>query len=181
MTTPPASAIEIELSGARVRVSPGVDPALLADVGATTEVDRPRRHQHPDAAGTIIRALSMFAARRARPRRERHHRRPAARHTGAEHGAHRVRASGNKLRLPARHGQNDRALALNRKNALFAGHDLGAENWAVLASLIKTCKLPGSLARRRADQTRERLAEPARRRAHPLGLAAQNTVDRAAA
>jgi transposase len=27
-----ASAIEIELSGARVRVSPGVDPALLADV-----------------------------------------------------------------------------------------------------------------------------------------------------
>jgi transposase len=26
------SAIEIELSGARVRVSPGVDPALLADV-----------------------------------------------------------------------------------------------------------------------------------------------------
>jgi transposase len=27
-----ASAIEIDLSGARVRVSPGVDPALLADV-----------------------------------------------------------------------------------------------------------------------------------------------------
>jgi transposase len=29
---PPAVAIEIELSGARVRVSPGIDPALLADV-----------------------------------------------------------------------------------------------------------------------------------------------------
>jgi hypothetical protein len=28
-------------------------------------------------------------------------------------------------------------------NALFAGHDLGAENWAVLASLIETCKLHG--------------------------------------
>jgi hypothetical protein len=27
---------------------------------------------------------------------------------------------------------------LNRKNALFAGHDQGAENWA---SLIETCKL----------------------------------------
>jgi hypothetical protein len=27
-----------------------------------------------------------------------------------------------------------RPIALNRKNALFAGHDLGAENWAVLAS-----------------------------------------------
>ena len=33
-----------------------------------------------------------------------------------------------------------RAMALNRKNALFAGHDLGAENWAVLASLIESCK-----------------------------------------
>jgi transposase-like protein len=29
---PRRSGIEIELSGARVRVSPGVDPALLADV-----------------------------------------------------------------------------------------------------------------------------------------------------
>ena len=36
-----------------------------------------------------------------------------------------------------------RPIALNRKNALFAGHDAGAENWAVLASLIETCKLNG--------------------------------------
>ena len=34
-----------------------------------------------------------------------------------------------------------RGLALNRKNALFAGHDLGAENWATIASLVETCKL----------------------------------------
>jgi transposase len=34
-----------------------------------------------------------------------------------------------------------RPLVLNRKNALFAGHDEGAENWACLASLIETCKL----------------------------------------
>src|SRR5512132_3723509 len=34
-----------------------------------------------------------------------------------------------------------RPIAPNRQNALFAGHDLGAENWAVLASLIETCKL----------------------------------------
>jgi transposase len=34
-----------------------------------------------------------------------------------------------------------RPLALQRKNALFAGHDLGAENWATIASLIETCKL----------------------------------------
>lgn len=36
-----------------------------------------------------------------------------------------------------------RPIALNRKNALFAGHDTGAENWAVIASLIETCKLNG--------------------------------------
>ena len=34
-----------------------------------------------------------------------------------------------------------RPVALTRKNALFAGSDEGAENWAMLASLIETCKL----------------------------------------
>jgi hypothetical protein len=34
-----------------------------------------------------------------------------------------------------------RPIALNRKNALFAGSDEGAEHWAMLASLIETCKL----------------------------------------
>ena len=34
-----------------------------------------------------------------------------------------------------------RPIALNRKNALFAGSDAGGENWALLASLIETCKL----------------------------------------
>ncbi len=34
-----------------------------------------------------------------------------------------------------------RPIALNRKNALFAGHDAGATNWGVIASLIETCKL----------------------------------------
>jgi transposase len=33
-------------------------------------------------------------------------------------------------------------IVLNRKNALFAGHD-GAENWACIASHIETCKLHG--------------------------------------
>lgn len=36
-----------------------------------------------------------------------------------------------------------RPIALNRKNALFAGHDDGAANWGVIASLIETCKLNG--------------------------------------
>jgi len=36
-----------------------------------------------------------------------------------------------------------RPLALTRKNALFAGSDGGAEHWAVIASLIETCKMNG--------------------------------------
>ncbi|MGN8097490.1 transposase domain-containing protein, partial [Methylobacterium sp. 22177] len=36
-----------------------------------------------------------------------------------------------------------RPLALNRKNALFAGSDHGGEHWAVIASLVETCKLVG--------------------------------------
>lgn len=36
-----------------------------------------------------------------------------------------------------------RPLALNRKNALFAGSDEGGDNWAVMATLIENCKLTG--------------------------------------
>ena len=36
-----------------------------------------------------------------------------------------------------------RPLALNRKNALFAGSDGGGDNWAVIATLIENCKLHG--------------------------------------
>ncbi len=34
-----------------------------------------------------------------------------------------------------------RPIALNRKNALFAGSDEGGANWAIVASLIETAKL----------------------------------------
>jgi len=34
-----------------------------------------------------------------------------------------------------------RPIALNRRNALFAGSDGGAEHWAVIASLVETAKL----------------------------------------
>jgi hypothetical protein len=34
-----------------------------------------------------------------------------------------------------------RPLALTRKNALFAGHEVGAQNWALLASIVATCKM----------------------------------------
>lgn len=61
-----------------------------------------------------------------------------------------------------------RPIALNRKNALFAGSDGGGEHWAILASLIETCKLnridPQSyladiLTRLVADQRRAGLEE----------------------
>ena len=57
------------------------------------------------------------------------------------------RAAGRRLwRLQIDNNAVERAfrpLALNRKNALFAGSDGGAEHWAVIASLIETCKLLG--------------------------------------
>lgn len=34
-----------------------------------------------------------------------------------------------------------RPITLNRKNALFAGSDGGADHWAIIASLIETSKL----------------------------------------
>ena len=34
-----------------------------------------------------------------------------------------------------------RSPAMNRRNALFAGHDEGGRNWARFASLIATCKM----------------------------------------
>jgi transposase len=34
-----------------------------------------------------------------------------------------------------------RPITLNRKNALFAGHDEGGHTWARMASLIETCKI----------------------------------------
>ncbi len=36
-----------------------------------------------------------------------------------------------------------RPIALLRKNALFAGSEIGGRNWAVMASLVATCKLNG--------------------------------------
>jgi transposase len=54
-----------------------------------------------------------------------------------------VRASGNKLRLPARHGQNDCAVAVGRRNWTFAGSDEGGRRAAAMYTLIETAKLNG--------------------------------------
>ena len=67
-----------------------------------------------------------------------------------------------------------RPIALNRKNALFAGSDGGAEHWAVIASLIETCKLnrrrSAGLPRRRHHQDRQRPSQQPHRRPPALGL-----------
>ena len=65
----------------------------------------------------------------------------AARPECDAHSAQRADASDSGSRHPARYGQNDCAIALNRKNAHFAGSDEGGANWAIIASLIETCKL----------------------------------------
>jgi hypothetical protein len=51
-----------------------------------------------------------------------------------------------------------RPLALNRKNALFAGSDDGGDHWAVLATLIETAKLNGINPHTWLTDTLQRLA-----------------------
>ena len=51
-----------------------------------------------------------------------------------------------------------RPLALNRKNALFAGSDDGGDHWAVIASMIETCKLNGIDPQAWLTETLTRLA-----------------------
>jgi transposase len=51
-----------------------------------------------------------------------------------------------------------RPLALNRKNALFAGSDDGGDHWAVIATLIETAKLNGINPHTWLTDTLQRLA-----------------------
>ena len=98
---------------------------------------------------------------------------------------HLVDASDSGSRHPARYGQNDREIALNRKNALFAGHDQGAENWAAIASLVETCKLYGVDPQAYFADVLTKLVNlwPASRldELMPWGWAAQRSADRLAA
>jgi transposase len=54
-----------------------------------------------------------------------------------------VDANGNGLRLHARYGQNGWAIAVGRRNYLFAGSAGGGRRAALVYSLIETCKLNG--------------------------------------
>jgi hypothetical protein len=76
-----------------------------------------------------------------RPRR--HQLQSASRYRSAELVAHRARASGGKSPLSARYGQNNPAIAIGKKNSLFCGNEGGGATWAILASLLNTCKLHG--------------------------------------
>jgi hypothetical protein len=79
--------------------------------------------------------------RRALLRPPRRQSRSASRYRSAELIARGARASDNKSPLLARYGQNNLAIALGRKNHLFAGSDEGGRHWAVHASLIETAKM----------------------------------------
>lgn len=52
-------------------------------------------------------------------------------------------ASDNETLPSARHGQNDPAMALGRKNWLFAGSKAGGDRAAAIYSVIETAKLNG--------------------------------------
>lgn len=50
------------------------------------------------------------------------------------------RGNGNEPPTPDRHGQNERAMALGRRNWTFAGSQRGADRAAIMLSVITTCR-----------------------------------------
>jgi len=54
-----------------------------------------------------------------------------------------VRASGNEPQPRARYGQNDRVIAITRKNFLVLGSDAGGERAAILYTVLESAKLNG--------------------------------------
>jgi hypothetical protein len=80
-----------------------------------------------------------------------------------------VRASGNGPQPPARYGQNDRAIAIGRKNYLFAGSDAGGRRAAAIYALIESAKLNGLNPQHYLADVLARIADyPARRIAELL-------------
>ncbi|WP_248633673.1 transposase domain-containing protein, partial [Cereibacter changlensis] len=84
----------------------------------------------------------IYACQRARP-------------AGVDRKAH---ASGNGPQQIARHGQNERAMTITRKNSLFAGSDGGGRTWATIATLLQTCKMNSVDPAAWLSQTLERIA-----------------------
>jgi hypothetical protein len=67
----------------------------------------------------------------------------AARYARIARGGHRVDASDIRPRPLGRYGQNDRAVALGRRNWPFAGSHSGGERAAAMYSILQTAKLNG--------------------------------------
>jgi transposase len=67
--------------------------------------------------------------------------------------------TGSGLPTPARHGQNERAIAITRKNALFAGSHGGGRSWATTATLLQTAKMNDVDPHVWLTQTLERIAQ----------------------
>lgn len=67
-------------------------------------------------------------------------------------------ASDNEPRLHRRHGQNERGMAITRKNSLFAGSDGGGRTWATIATLLQTAKMNNLDPLAWLTQTLERIA-----------------------
>jgi len=103
------------------------------------------------------------------PQREQPARRRAVRRSVGGRGVHGADATGNGLQLPARHGQNEPAIAIGRKNYLFAGSDAGGRRAAALYSLIESAKLNGLNPQHYLADVLARIADhPARRIAELL-------------
>ena len=93
----------------------------------------------------------------------------AALYADTGRGGHRGRASDIGSRPRARHGQNDRAIAIGRKNYLFAGSNAGGRRAAAIYSLIESAKLNGLNPQHYLADVLARLADhPARRIAELL-------------
>src|SRR5262249_56501794 len=96
-------------------------------------------------------------------------RRHAVRYSTTARGAHIAGATGNELQHSARYGQNDRAIAIGRKNYLFAGSDAGGRRAAALYSLIESAKLNSLNPQHYLADVLARIADhPARRIAELL-------------
>jgi transposase len=84
------------------------------------------------------------------------------------HGRRRLPGD-NGTRPPARFGQNDRTVAIGRKNYLFAGSDAGGRRATAIYSLIESAKLNGLNPQHYLADVLARIADhPARRIAELL-------------
>ena len=97
--------------------------------GANDGIEHPPGHRDHYAGGP--QHLEEIAQSLAAPPDARQ---PCCQNTGA---------TGNGLPTPARHGQNERVMAIGRRNWLFAGSKAGGERAAAIYSIIETCKLNG--------------------------------------